>query len=80
MDFVRDTLASGRPFRSLNVLDECTREAVAVEVASSIPGERVTRVLDRAGEEYGGLPFEIIIDNGPEFTGKAWTSGPSSTA
>lgn len=70
MDFVRDTLASGRPFRTLNVLDEFTREAVAIEVAASIPGERVTRALDRAVDTYG-LPFEIIIDNGPEFTGRA---------
>ena len=70
MDFVRDTLARGRPFRNLTVLDEFTRESVALEVASSIPGERVTRVLDRAAETYG-LPFEIIVDNGPEFTGKA---------
>jgi len=43
MDFVRDTLASGRPFRTLTVLDECTRESLALEVASSIPGERVAR-------------------------------------
>ncbi len=70
MDFVRDTLASGRPFRSLTEIDEMTRESVALEVASSIPGERVTRVLDRAADVYG-LPFEIVIDNGPEFTSKA---------
>jgi putative transposase len=70
MDFVRDTLASGRPFRSLNVLDEFTREALAIEVAASIPGARVTRVLDRVVATHG-KPFEIIIDNGPEFIGKA---------
>jgi putative transposase len=70
MDFVRDTLASGRPFRNLTVLDECTRESLALEVAASIPGERVTRVLDRAVDVYG-LPFEIVVDNGPEFTGRA---------
>lgn len=70
MDFVRDTLASGRPFRTLTVLDECTRESLALEVASSIPGERVVRVLDRIAAERG-YPFEIIVDNGPEFTSRA---------
>jgi len=70
MDFVRDTLASGRPFRTLTMLDECTRESLALEVASSIPGERVVRVLDRVAAERG-YPFEVLMDNGPEFTGKA---------
>jgi putative transposase len=70
MDFVSDTLASGRPFRTLTVLDECTRESLALEVAFSIPGERVVRVLD-AIAAMRGYPFEIIIDNGPEFTGRA---------
>jgi len=70
MDFVHDTLASGRPFRTLAVLDECTRESLRLEVATSIPGARVVRVLDRIAEERG-LPFEVLTDNGPEFTGKA---------
>ena len=70
MDFVRDTLASGRPFRTLTVLDECTRESLALEVASSIPGARVVRVLD-AIAAVRGYPFEMIVDNGPEFTSRA---------
>lgn len=66
MDFVSD-VAGQRRFRTLNVLDECTREALAMEVDSSLPGERVVRVLERIVAERG-KPAEIITDNGPEFT------------
>jgi putative transposase len=70
MDFMRDSLASGRKFRTFNVLDCCSRESLAIEVDTSLPGLRVTRVLDRVIEERG-RPGTIVIDNGPEFTGKA---------
>lgn len=69
MDFMRDTLASGRSFRTLNIVDEFTRECLAIEVDTSLPGARVTRVLDQVRERRG-LPELVIIDNGPEFTGK----------
>jgi len=42
MDCMRDTLGCGRPFRTPNVLDEFTREALAIEVARSIPREAGT--------------------------------------
>ena len=70
MDFVHDMLADGRRFRALNVLDDCSRESVAIEVAVSIPGRRVTRVLDHVAAERG-YPDAIVMDNGPEFTGRA---------
>jgi len=70
MDFMRDTLADGRPFRTLNIVDACTRECLAIEVDTSLPGRRVTRVLDRVGVERG-VPQMIRMDNGPEFTGQA---------
>ena len=73
MDFMRDTLASGRSFRTLNVVDEFTRECLAIEVDTSLPGARVTRVLDHLREQRG-LPELLIMDNGPEFTGKALDS------
>jgi putative transposase len=41
MDFMRDTLASGRSFRTLNIVDNFTRECVAIEVDTSLPGMRV---------------------------------------
>jgi putative transposase len=70
MDFMRDQLAGGRVFRLLTVVDHFTRESPAIEVDLSLPGARVTQVLDRlAGRR--GLPRSIRVDNGPEFTGRA---------
>ena len=74
MDFMRDTLADGRVFRTLNVVDDLTRECLAIEVDSSLPGERVTRVLDAIAWSRG-YPEGIVVDNGPEFSGRvldAW--------
>ena len=76
MDFVSDTIAIGRRFRTLNVIDDFTRECLAIEVAFSLPGERVTRVLNRLIYMHG-KPEKIVLDNGPEFTGGAmlkWSS------
>lgn len=70
MDFVSDALASGRRFRTLNVVDDYTREALAIEVDTSLGGERVKRVLEQL-RQSGRRPEWIVIDNGPEFTGKA---------
>ncbi|QDU68500.1 IS2 transposase TnpB [Planctomycetes bacterium Pla133] len=70
MDFMGDSLMDGRSFRVLNVVDDCGRLAVAMEVALSISGEYVGRVLDRAAARYG-WPEVIVVDNGPEFTSKA---------
>ena len=70
MDFTSDTLGSGRALRTLNVVDDCTRLCVAIEVDVSLPGERVGRVLDRAAASFG-WPEAIVCDNGPEFAGKA---------
>jgi putative transposase len=47
MDFTLDTLADGRAFRTLNIVDDYTRECVAIDVDRSLPGLRVARVLDR---------------------------------
>ncbi len=70
MDFMQDTLASGRRFRTLNVLDTVTRECLRIEVDTSLPGKRVVRVLDQLAERHG-TPKRITLDNGPEFTGVA---------
>ena len=51
-------------------MDDLSREALAIEVARSIPGIYVTRVLDRL-VAVRGAPAVIVIDNGPEFTGRA---------
>ena len=70
MDFVHDTLADGRKLRTLNVVDVYTRECLAIEVDTSLTGERVVRVLDRIGWTHG-LPAAIRVDNGPEFISSA---------
>ena len=66
MDFTRDSLASGRKFRTLNLMDGFTREALCIEVDTSLPGLRVVQVLERVAQERG-LPEAIQVDNGPEF-------------
>ena len=70
MDFVSDVVAAGRRIRVLTIVDAYTREALAVEVDTSITGDRVVRALDEIGE-WRGLPEVIQVDNGPEFRGLA---------
>ena len=70
MDFVADALANGRRIRVLTVIDDFTRESLAMEVDTSLPGLRVTRVLDQLAVKRG-LPELITVDNGPEFAGRA---------
>ena len=71
MDFMRDTLASGRVFRLFNVVDDCTREALALAVDTSFPGARVAQLLDAIAAQRGRYPREIVCDNGPEFISRA---------
>ena len=79
MDFQHDLLATGQRVRTLNIVDDFSRECPAIEVDTSLPGARVVRVLERFAETRG-LPKEIILDNGPEMIGKvldqwAWRNG-----
>jgi putative transposase len=74
MDFVSDGLADGRRLRCLNIVDDCTRECLAIEVDTSITGNRVKAVMDRLADTRG-LPRSITVDHGPEFEGRvldAW--------
>jgi putative transposase len=70
IDFVSDALAWGRRIRLFTVVDVFTREALAIEVDTSLPGARVVRVLERLAAQRGA-PGEIVLDNGPELAGKA---------
>jgi putative transposase len=70
MDFVHDMVANGRRIRCLTIIDDFTRECPHIEVAHSIGGDRVGRVLDFLAWSRG-LPEEIVVDNGPEFTSLA---------
>jgi putative transposase len=70
IDFVSDALAWGRRIRLFTVVDVFTREVLAIEVDTSLPGGRVVRVLEQLVLERGA-PDEIVLDNGPELAGKA---------
>jgi putative transposase len=70
IDFVSDCVSTGRVIRMLTVVDDCTRECPAIEVDTALGGLRVRRVLDRIASERG-LPEAIVLDNGPEFRGRA---------
>jgi putative transposase len=70
MDFVSDALGDGRRFRALTIVDNFTRESPAIEVDTSLPGERVVRVLEQLAASRG-LPTAIVCDNGPEFRSEA---------
>ena len=67
MDFVHDQISDGRRFRAFNVVDDFTREALAIEVGASLPAAHVTRVLDMLVRTRGA-PKAISVDNGTEFT------------
>lgn len=70
MDFVSDCIAGGRPIRALTIVDEFTRECLAIEVDTSLGGMRVRRALEAVIEKRG-KPQAIVTDNGPEFRGRA---------
>lgn len=66
-DFMHDALYGGRTLRTFNVIDESNREALGIEVGTSIPSTRIIRVLERLIDLYG-QPAALRTDNGPEFT------------
>jgi putative transposase len=65
LDFMSDTLSDGRTFRTLNVIDDFNREALWIEVDTSLPAERVVRVLEQL-LFWRGKPAHLRMDNGPE--------------
>lgn len=69
VDFVHDALLGGRRFRALTVIDEWSRECLAIEVGASLTGASVSRVLQRLCETRA-VPAVIQSDNGPEFRGR----------
>ena len=70
MDFMADQLFDGRRFRLLTIVDDFTRESLAIEVGQRLQGGDVARVLDRIKLDRGALPEKIRVDNGSEFTSK----------
>lgn len=65
MDFMSDSLMSGRCFRTFNVLDDYSREILAIEVDTNLPAPRIIRVLERVAA-WRGYPAKLRMDNGPE--------------
>ena len=81
MDFMSDSMVGNRKFRTLNIMDDASREALAIEVDTSLSSKRVIRTLDRVIEQRG-KPYAIRTDNGPEFTSKElelWASSKDIT-
>ncbi len=70
LDFVSDTLSDGRRFRVLCVVDDFTRECLALVADTSLSGRRVARELD-AIAAVRGLPSRVVSDNGTELTSSA---------
>ena len=69
MDFMSDATERRGRLKVLTVVDDYTRECLAIEVDTSLPGFRVVQVLGRLAK-MRGLPEEIQMDNGPEFTSR----------
>lgn len=69
-DFMSDALYHGSRFRPFNIIDDCNREALAIEINPSLLAERVIRVLDRLKPERE-LPHMIRVDNVPGFIAQA---------
>jgi putative transposase len=69
-DFVFDACASGQQIKCLTVIDEFTRECLAIDVAGSIRSVRVIEVLTRLISQHGAPRF-LRSDNGPEFVSHA---------
>ena len=70
LDFVSDQLTDGRRFRILTIVDDCTRECLALVADTSLCGARVARELDRLMIARG-KPTMIVSDNGSELTSNA---------
>jgi putative transposase len=69
MDFMSDSMVGARRFRTVNLIDDCTREVLKIEIDTSQSSKRIIRTLERVILERG-KPSTIRTDNGPEFTSK----------
>lgn len=67
VDFVHDRLSNGRKFRALTIVDDFSRECIAIEVDFSFPSARFVRALEQIASTRN-LPRTIKSDNGSEFT------------
>lgn len=70
-DFVRDACLTGTKLKLVPVVDEFTRECLAIEVATTLSATRVIGVLDRLFAAHRALAY-LRSDNGPEFVAHSW--------
>ena len=78
LDFVSDQMTDGRRLRILTVIDNCTRECLALVADTSLSGSRVARELDLIIAQRG-RPDTIVSDNGTEYTSNAILSWADET-
>jgi putative transposase len=70
MDFMADQLVGGQRFRLLTLVDNHSRESLAIEVGQRLTGDDVVRVLEQV-TSHRGKPQSIRVDNGPEFISRS---------
>jgi putative transposase len=74
LDYMSDALQNGKRFRTANVIDDCNRGCLGIDVAHSLPANRITRWLDTVATVHG-YPARLRVDNAPENIAKhmqAW--------
>jgi len=71
LDFCHDATTDGRELKFLNVVDEFTREALAIECARAIDADQTVAILKRLVIQRGSAPGNLRADNGPELTARA---------
>jgi putative transposase len=71
MDFVADNLFDGRKIRALTLVDNFSRQCLAIHVGQSLKGEDVVAVVTRLQQVLGLVPERIQVDNGSEYSSKA---------
>ncbi|MFZ4260398.1 DDE-type integrase/transposase/recombinase [Sphingobacterium sp. HJSM2_6] len=70
LDFIHDTTASGKTIRTLNIIDDFSREALSIYVDTSLPAQRVVRELENL-IEWRGKPEKTRSDSGLELVAEA---------
>jgi putative transposase len=70
MDFMADQLFNGQRFRLLTLVDNFSRESLAIRVGQRLTGDQVVEVLEQVAQTRG-VPESIQVDNGPEFVSKS---------
>lgn len=70
LDYMSDALQNGKRFRTANVIDDCNRECLSIDVAVSLPAKRITRWLDTVAA-FHGYPARLRLDNAPENIAKS---------